>query len=242
MSLASLPDKLAPFPDNEEERLEALYKLDILDTLEEQPYDDLTFLAAQICATPISIITLVDRDRQWFKSIYGLNAKETSRKGGFCSSAIFTDKLTIIEDASKDERFLHHPFVTGEPQIKFYAGAPLIFSDNIRLGSLCVIDQTARAITLDQQKALESLARQVVSQLELRLTKKELKATDQSNLAIKEKPKRSETGQNSHSEVLEKIAEGRPLNGAMKGVIYDIENEINESLSSIDLLKENAFF
>jgi len=168
----------AAIPENEEDRLRKLYALEILDTLEEQAYDDLTKLAAEICGTPIALVSLVDSDRQWFKSHHGLDARETPREYAFCSHAILDDNIFVVEDSSKDERFVDNPLATGEPHVKFYAGAPLIMSDNSKLGTLCVIGNEQRTITDSQKEALAALARQVVSQLELRLKVKELEILD----------------------------------------------------------------
>lgn len=168
----------ASTPQNEEERLRKLYELEILDTLEEQAYDDLTGLAAQICNAPIALVSLVDRDRQWFKSHHGLSVRETPRELAFCAHAILAEEVFVVEDSSKDERFHDNPLVTSEPHVKFYAGAPLIMSDNSKVGTLCVIGDKARSITPSQIESLEALARQVVSQLELRLKLKELEILD----------------------------------------------------------------
>lgn len=171
--------KSAPLPENEAERIRRLHELDILDTLEEQAYDDLTYLAAQICNTPVALVSLVDRDRQWFKSHHGLDARETPREVAFCSYAILGEDLFVVEDSGRDERFHDNPLVTGSPHVKFYAGAPLVMSDNLRLGTLCVIANEPRTISQVQKQALEALARQVVSQLELRLKIKELESLDE---------------------------------------------------------------
>jgi len=168
----------AAIPANEEDRLRKLYALEILDTLEEQAYDDLTKLAAEICRTPIALVSLVDSDRQWFKSHHGLDARETPREYAFCSHAILDDNIFVVEDSSKDQRFIDNPLATGEPYVKFYAGAPLIMSDKSKLGTLCVIGNEERTITDSQKEALAALARQVVSQLELRLKVKELEILD----------------------------------------------------------------
>lgn len=170
--------KSAPLPENEAERIRKLEELGILDTLEEQAYDDLTHLAAQICNTPIALVSLIDRDRQWFKSHFGLDASETPRDLAFCAHAILGDDILLVEDSSKDERFYDNPLTTDGPLVKFYAGAPLVMSDNLRLGTLCVIAHEPRTITAEQKLALAALARQVVSQLELRLKIKELETLD----------------------------------------------------------------
>jgi signal transduction histidine kinase len=170
----------APPPDNEEERQRWLDELQILDTLEEQAYDDLTFLAAQICQTPIALVSLVDRDRQWFKSHHGLGARETPRELAFCAHAILGDEPLVVEDALKDQRFHDNPLVTGQPHVKFYAGAPLILRPGIRIGTLCVIDDHARPLSDAQMQALQALARQVVTQCQLRLQVRELSRLDRS--------------------------------------------------------------
>ncbi len=170
----------APLPDHEESRLRKLHELGILDTLEEQAYDDLTRLAAEICGTPISLVSLVDRHRQWFKSHHGLDARETPREFAFCAHAILGTEVFVVEDSSKDERFFDNPLATDKPHVVFYAGAPLIMSDNHRLGTLCVIGDSPGTITAAQRESLQALARQVVSQLELRLKLKELEVLDHS--------------------------------------------------------------
>ena len=168
----------AELPENEQDRLRKLYELNILDTLEEQAYDDITRLAAEICETPIALVSLVDHDRQWFKSHHGLDARETPREFAFCAHAILGDDVLVVEDSSKDERFHDNPLYIDEPHVNFYAGAPLIMSDDHKLGTLCVIGNEARTISDDQKEALKALARQVVSQLELRLKLKELEILD----------------------------------------------------------------
>jgi signal transduction histidine kinase len=168
----------APKPENEEERLRWLKQCEILDTQSEQAYDDLTLLAAQICGVPIALVSLVDAGRQWFKSHHGLAATETPRELAFCAHAILADDLFVVEDASRDSRFADNPLATGDPNVKFYAGAPLILRDNIRLGTLCVIDNKARTLTPQQQQSITALARQAVSLIELRLKVNELQRMD----------------------------------------------------------------
>jgi len=158
----------APLPSNEEARLKALREYEILDTDPEQAFDDLTRLASQICETPIAVVSLVDSDRQWFKSKLGLDASETSRDVAFCAHTILQPDLFIVPDAQQDMRFSDNPLVTAGPQIRFYAGAPLTTSENVAVGSLCAIDYVPRNLTSQQQEALEILGRQVVTQIKLR--------------------------------------------------------------------------
>ena len=164
----------APIPQNEQKRLKVLWQYEVLDTVPEEVFDDLTELAARICEAPIALISLVDESRQWFKSKVGTTVKETSRDISFCAHAITQTDLFIIPDATKDDRFASNPLVISEPKIRFYAGAPLITPDGHALGTLCVIDKVPRELRLDQQQALRILARHVVSQLELRRRSREL--------------------------------------------------------------------
>ncbi|MCP9842053.1 GAF domain-containing protein [Synechococcus sp. J7-Johnson] len=158
----------ASVSEREEERLEALRDYRILDTPPERAYDDLTALAAYICEVPIALISLVDADRQWFKSKLGLEATETSRDVSFCAHAILEKEILLIQDTHLDARFAANPLVTSEPNIRFYAGVPLLTPEGLPLGTLCVIDHKPRALNAAQIHAMEGLARQVVTQLELR--------------------------------------------------------------------------
>lgn len=160
-------------PSDDATRLENLRRYQVLDTEPEQLYDDFTELAAQICDTPISLISLVDEDRQWFKSKVGLHVEETPREHAFCNHALPNpDEILIVKNALEDERFADNPLVLGEPHIRYYAGAPLVADDGYAIGTLCVIDQKPRELTDPQLAALQILARQVVSQMEAQLNLK----------------------------------------------------------------------
>src|SRR5262245_14383410 len=163
-----------PIPRNETQRVAALRQCQVLDTLPEDEFDDITLLASQICHTPIALISLVDSDRQWFKSRVGLSVSETSRDIAFCARAIMQRELFIVPDASKDKRFTKNPLVTAEPKIRFYAGAPLLSSDNHALGTLCVLDKVPRELTSGQKEALRILSRSVMARLEMRQRLREL--------------------------------------------------------------------
>lgn len=160
---------------DESARLEALRRYRILDTEPERAFDDLTLLASNICETPIALISLIDADRQWFKSRVGVTITETSRSIAFCSHAIQQRDLYVVSDARRDVKFRDNPLVTGEPHIRFYAGAPLVTHDGHALGTLCVVDRVTRTLTTDQLEALSALRRQAEAQLELRRNLVELK-------------------------------------------------------------------
>lgn len=166
----------APLPKNEAKRLKVLWQYDVLDTVPEEVFDDLTDLAAHICEAPIALISLVDEDRQWFKSRVGVDVQQTSRDLSFCAHAIRQEDLFIIPDATKDIRFSSNPLVVSDPKIRFYAGAPLVTPDGYALGTLCVLDSVPRQLRPDQQHALRVLARHVMTQLELRRHMRELAA------------------------------------------------------------------
>ncbi len=165
-----------PKPSNEDARIKALQHYRVLDTAPEQSYDAITALASFICECPIALVSLVDSERQWFKSKVGIEANETSRDHSFCAHVVFQSSLMVVEDALADKRFSDNPLVTGSPNIRFYAGAPLIAPDGNALGSLCVIDRTPHSLSPEKASALKHLASLVVTQLELRRVSQELAA------------------------------------------------------------------
>jgi len=160
----------------EKERLKNLESYSILDTLQESDYDDITTIAAEICDMPIALISLIDDERQWFKSHYGLDVEETLRDYAFCAHAINDEENTfIVEDSRKDDRFKDNPLVTGDPNVIFYAGVPLVSKNGLPLGTLCVIDNKPNLLSQNQLKSLSALSKQVMNLLELRKSKSLLK-------------------------------------------------------------------
>ncbi|MGB5437943.1 MAG: GAF domain-containing protein, partial [Maribacter sp.] len=162
----------------EKERLAALASYSILDTLPEEDYNTLTALAAEICGSPISLISLLDNERQWFKSSFGLDVSETPKEYAFCAHAINEeDDIFIVQDSRTDERFHDNPFVVGEPQVIFYAGVPLLTPEGLPLGTLCVIDHKPKLLSQSQITSLKALSKQVMNLLQLRKSNMQLKKT-----------------------------------------------------------------
>lgn len=158
----------AALPPGEPTRLAALKDYKVLDTEPERAFDEIVHLASHICGTPTSLVSLIDERRQWFKAKVGMDALETPREFAFCAHSILKHGTTVVEDASQDARFASNPLVTGDPHIRFYAGAPLVTPAGHALGTLCVIDREPRHLSESQLRALAGLSLLVVEQLELR--------------------------------------------------------------------------
>lgn len=168
-------------PVNEKDRLQELHSFSVMDTLSEEEYDNLTAIASAICDTSISLVSLIDDSRQWFKSHHGLDATETPKEYAFCGHAINDPgNMLIVSDSRKDERFFDNPLVQGDPHVIFYAGVPLVSKAGLPLGTLCVIDKEPKTLTQNQIASLKALANQVMKLLELR----------KSNMLLEEKEKR----------------------------------------------------
>ncbi len=165
--MARSPLSIPARPADEPRRLQTLRSYNILDTPAEPVFDEIAALAARLLGTPMALVTLVDEDRQWFKANLGLTGSQCARDDSFCAHALGKPDLMVIPDATLDERFRDNPFVIGDPNIRFYAGAPLVTSDGQGLGALCVLDKVPRTLTDDQTATLRVLGRQVMAQLEL---------------------------------------------------------------------------
>ncbi|MFD1256793.1 ATP-binding protein [Mucilaginibacter terrae] len=172
-----------PLPKNEDERQASLASYNILDTLAEEDFDSITLLASEICQTPVALITLIDGQRQWFKSAIGTSLRETPREEAFCTYTILGNEMMVVSDARTDVRFADNPVVKGDPNIVFYAGVPLVNNEGYPLGSLCVLDTEVKELTSTQVNALKALSRQVLAQLELR---RKMQVLEQANESLLE--------------------------------------------------------
>ncbi|WP_414662499.1 hybrid sensor histidine kinase/response regulator [Horticoccus sp. 23ND18S-11] len=186
---------IAAKPANESSRVAALRRYEILDTAPDQAFDDLVFLASEICQAPAAMVTLIDENRQWFKARLGLDLSETSRDLAFCAHSILQgDQVFEVPDASEDPRFADHPAVVDGPRFRFYAGAPLVDPDGHALGTVCVMDHVPRTLPPEKREALRALSRRAVAQLELRHQARALAASEKEAgrmLALAEKSRRA---------------------------------------------------
>lgn len=171
--------EVADIPEDEQQRLEALNSYHILDTETEKEFDDLVQLAADICETPIALISLVDPKRQWFKASVGLDAKETSRDIAFCSHAILQKDILEVEDTFLDSRFIDNPLVLDAPNIRFYAGAQLTTPEGFKLGTLCAISDKPKKLTDKQRSSLKIIASEVIARMELHKKLRQLESTQE---------------------------------------------------------------
>ncbi len=217
----------ASTPEDELSRLKDLYEYDVLDTEAEKSFDDLTQLASDICETPISLISLVDPDRQWFKSKQGIDVDETARDISFCSHAILENQVFEVQNALTDTRFHDNPLVTNDPNIRFYAGAPLITPRGNAIGTLCVISDKPKKLSSKQINALTVLSKEVIAQLELRLNNKKLV------MALEK--------QKAHNKELEKLKEeADTANNTKSKFLANMTHELRTPLHGILNLAEFA--
>ncbi|NWL15403.1 response regulator [Pseudoalteromonas sp. Scap03] len=215
----------ASTPEDELSRLKDLYEYDVLDTEAEKSFDDLTQLASDICETPISLISLVDPNRQWFKSKYGIDVAETARDISFCSHAILENQVFEVQNALTDTRFHDNPLVTNDPNIRFYAGTPLITPRGNAIGTLCVISDKPKKLSSKQINALTVLGKEVIAQLELRLNNKKL------SMALEK--------QKAHNKELEKLKEeADTANNTKSKFLANMTHELRTPLHGILNLAE----
>ncbi|WGL59122.1 GAF domain-containing sensor histidine kinase [Pigmentibacter sp. JX0631] len=220
---------------NEEKRIQELYSYQILDSDADFNLDEITQLAASICEVPIALISLVDKDRQWFKSKTGLEATQTARDISFCTHAIEQHELFLVEDSHKDERFKNNPLVLGQPNVRFYAGQPLKTPNGNNIGTLCVIDHQTKQLTNKQKEMLLVLSKQVINYFELYKAKKELE-TVRLDFIRKER-------QNSIANLSSGIAHeiNNPLAiilGKISGITSKMEASENKILESLNLKRD----
>ena len=245
----------ARLPENEDARLKALLEYNILDTPDEQIYDEITKLAAYICKTPIALISLVDRERQWFKSRVGLDARETHRNVAFCSYSILqSDKVMIVENPLSDPRFSDNPLVVDAPYIRFYVGVPLLTPCKQAIGALCVIDTVERKLEQEQIEALQSLSRQIITQMELRksitrlelaseLREKSLAEIQWKNAEMESARKQADHANGMKSEFLAMMSHEirTPINGIIGMASLMVEDELLPTQRQrLDIIRQSS--
>lgn len=213
----------AAIPVNEPERLQELYRMSVLDTQPDSDFNEIVEVASRICKVPMSLITLVDNNRLWFKAKVGFDQDETDRNSAFCAHTILGDSMMEVKDAELDERFIGNPLVEENPHIRFYAGIPLVTTNGYNLGSLCVLDTVPRSLNDDQKFALDVLSKQVIKLFELRLRNLEIEAKN----AIVE-------SQKQHLEELTVIQ-----NKIISIVAHDVRSPVASLKNVLDLKKSN---
>ncbi len=230
----------APLPPDEVERSACVRGYGILDTPPEERYDRLTLLAAEVCSTPVALLTLLEGDRQWLKSKVGLSIEETGRDVAFCSHAILSpDEVLVVPDALADDRFRENPLVIADPRIRFYAGVPLVSRDGHALGTLCVIDRVPRELTGQQIEALQALGRQAVTEMELRRYSLELARAREEIQRRAAELEVAAHGSRNRREVLERLLRGHgSLDGMLDAVATYVARELSGAVCSILLLDE----
>lgn len=215
----------APIPVNEQERLQELIRYEVLYTQYEEDFDQIVQLASAICKTPISTITLLDFNKQWFKAKIGIDNAEGDRDISFCGHAIVQDEaIMIVNDALEDQRFVDNPLVLGDPNIRFYAGYSLVSPSGYKLGTLCVIDRVPRSLTAEQELTLKTLGNQVVKLFELRLRNKEAESR---NKLIEEQKKQLEESKSVQSKIISIIA-------------HDVRGPVTSLKTMIELTKAKS--
>jgi diguanylate cyclase (GGDEF)-like protein len=221
MGIPDLRVTQIPIPRNEAARLKSLQNLHILDTPSEAAYDDLTRLAAYVCDAPMATITLVDEDRQWFKSRIGITAQETPRSVSFCAHAIAQNELFVVPDATKDSRFAGSPLVLDDPNIRFYAGMPIVSPEGFHVGTMCVLDKKPRELTEEKQVALRVLARQVAAQFQMRRQLLELREARARQSKIEQRLRESQTRLKEANALLQELVTTDALTGVKNRRAFD---------------------
>ena len=227
-----------PLPADEDRRLRALRRLRVLDSLPEQLFDDIVLLASEICGTPIGLISLIDTDRQWFKARVGLDATETPRSFAFCAHAILApDDVMNVPDAARDPRFAANPLVTGDPNIRFYAGAPVVTPEGEALGTVCVIDTVPRELTSAQRAALQALARQTAALLQAREMTLEREEANQDLLQKITQALTDDDDVHAGFRQRRRLATVGQLTG---GIAHDFNNVLQTITGSLQLIERRA--
>ena len=220
-------------PEQEAKRQAALRRYNVLDTPPESAFDDLTKLAAQICDTPMALITFLDENRQWFKSRRGFELEQTPRSFSFCAHTVLQKELLMVEDTAADERFAANPLVVSEPALRFYAGVPLMTADGYNVGTLCVLDHKPRSLRTDQAEALKTLSRQVMTQLELRRYLVELAHSKEEHKRTEDRLRTSEAFYQTLVESLPQNIIRKDMQGRFTFANRKFCNLIGKSLSEI---------